>query len=378
MMAPTGKAAARLAESIRNAKSADGPITLNCSDSTREAIPEEAKTIHRALGFLPGKPMQFKYGVENPLPADVVIVDEASMVDIALMTKLVEAVPPDSMLILLGDEHQLASVEAGAVFGDIATLKKTVHLTHSHRFGLESGIGALASAINAGSAERVLSELEKGDLPGVELIEMSDPRSIGSMIEPYVKEHYSALAGIEDPLRRLERFNEFRILAAHRRGLAGAEGLNRAAEDTLRLFGALQGRGEWYDGRPVLITRNDYRLKLFNGDVGLVCRRVSGSQELSTIFDSGDGNARWFDPSRLTGVETVYAMTVHKAQGSEFDSVLVVLPETRSPVVTRELLYTAVTRARKKVTLIAKREVLVQAIETPTERTSGLARLLGS
>ncbi|MCP4601905.1 MAG: exodeoxyribonuclease V subunit alpha [Proteobacteria bacterium] len=379
LTAPTGKAAARMTESIRIAKAATGRAALKCAKDIKEAIPEEAATLHRALGARLNEPTQFQRNKENPLAADVVIVDEASMIDIALMTKLIGAVPKTSRLILLGDKNQLSSVEAGAVLGDICnagSAAKVVHLTHSYRFDLSSGIGRLARSINDNQAGQVISDLESGNLSGVDLVEPSDTQAIQGLIEPFVLRNYTTYLKETAPLKRLEQFSKSRVLCAHRKGQTGAYQINKLIEKILLNSGCLHPKTKWYDGQPVLVTRNDYQLGLFNGDVGLACSIHPGSSELRAVFDSTSDEIRSFAMSRLPPIETVFAMTVHKAQGSEFDQILIVLPEHMSPIITRELLYTAVTRAREHVTILASKQVIRQAIETPVERTSGLEELM--
>ena len=407
LTAPTGKAAARLAESIRMTTGG-----IRCGDRVKDAVPKEAATIHRILRPRRNKPTRFRHDIDNPLPVDVLVVDEASMVDLALMTKLVEATPPRARLILLGDKDQLSSVEAGAIIGDIyragarrgysasfarRVLELTgakppqvgeqpqrtgirdsvIHLAHSFRFGPESGIGRLAGAINRADADAAIDCLEDDAFPDVELVEVNDISGLHRRLEAVVREYYGPyLEKTGDLLKRLKLFDGFRILCAHRRGGFGVEGVNRLIEGVLSAKGGMKTEGEWYDGRPVLVTQNDYRLNLFNGDVGLIGPAKPGSGELRAYFTDGEGSLRSVAPSRLPPHETVYAMTVHKSQGSEFDHVMVVLPERRSPVVTRELVYTAVSRARKSVLLCATKDLLCAAVKTGVGRASGLSEKL--
>lgn len=379
LLAPTGKAAMRLTEAIRQAKSG-----LACSDDVRAAIPEEASTIHRALGSIDGSGTRFRHDGEHPLRADVVLVDEASMVDLALMSRLVAAVPPDARLILLGDKDQLASVEAGAVLGELCgspteraaraddtpLASAIVELTHSFRYRRDSGIEALASAINAGDAPRALDILADTRFPDVG---RSDPAASGALSESLRAE---ALAGCrtylapDAPVDRLRALERFRILCAHRQGPHGVAGTNDEIERLLADERLIDRRvGPTYAGRPIMITRNDYQLQLFNGDVGTIVAR-EGKQ--LAFFVAPDGEERLYSPARLPPHETVFAMTVHKSQGSEFDRVAVLLGDRSSPLLTRELLYTAVTRARQAVTLYATQAVLEEAIARRTERGSGL------
>jgi exodeoxyribonuclease V alpha subunit len=401
LAAPTGKAAARLAESVRRAKT-----QLDCPEEVRGSIPEEAATIHRCLGADRNRMTEFRHNAQRPLASDLVLVDEASMVDIALMTRLVEAIPPHARLILLGDKDQLASVEAGAVLGDICgtglsesqpdrgdvttphagqqlsfDLNRTrrnpmrdciVELRRSYRYDAERGIGALARAINAGDADTVLGILDSTKHQEVSRL---DPGRNGDLSEglrgdvlrgfgPYLK------AGSHD--QRLTDFDRFRVLCAHRRGYDGVEMVNAKIERLLADRGLLRIDSASYPGRPILITRNDYQLNLYNGDVGLLVAAEEGGGGTAAVFVAADGTLRQISPSRLPPHETVFAMSVHKSQGSEFDEVAVLLPENVSPVVSRELLYTAVTRARSRVTVHARVEVVRAAVSRPIQRASGL------
>jgi len=392
LVAPTGKAAARLRESIRTAKTAEGGAALRCDEQVRLLIPEEGATIHRTLGYRPRTPTRFRHGAANPLPVDVVVVDEASMVDLALMTKLVEAVPPSARLILLGDRDQLASVDAGSVLGDICNVSSrgdaqapstsplsgsVVHLTHSYRFGEDSAIGKLARAINENRAEDALDLLGTGGDVAFQTLEAGDHGRLEQRVAEEAFERSRAMLAADDPADRLTRFNCWRVLCAHRRGEGGAEAVNAAIEEKLAAAGLIDLRSAWYAGRPVMITENDYDLGLFNGDTGLTIGDPQTGR-LRVCFVTADGSWRTVAPSRLPAHETAFAITVHKAQGSEFDEVAVVLPAQISPVVTRELLYTAVTRARERVTIFGSREVVAAAIRSRTVRFSGLRDLLWS
>ena len=383
LLAPTGKAAMRLTEAIRRAKTG-----LACTEEVRGAIPEEASTIHRALGSVGGSGTRFRHDAEHPLRADVVLVDEASMVDLALMTRLVAAVPHDARLILLGDKDQLASVEAGAVLGELcgraadrvpgpslapraaALASSIVELNRSYRYRPGSGIEALARAINHGDAARALEILAD---PALGDVERSDPEPAVAVSE---RLRADALAGCRAylapvlPADRLRALEGFRILCAHRQGPHGVAGANIEIEGLLAEARLIDRRiGPTYAGRPIMVTRNDYQLQLFNGDVGTIVKH--GEKQLA-FFVAPGGEQRLLSPARLPPHETVFAMTVHKSQGSEFDRVAVLLGDRSSPLLTRELLYTAVTRARESVTLYATQAVLEEAIARRTERGSGL------
>lgn len=397
LLAPTGKAAARLSESIR--KEVPG---LQCADEARSAIPTDAATIHRYLGIVPdprrGAP------AERLIVADAVVVDEVSMVDIGLLWKLLECVPATTRIILLGDPNQLASVEAGTVLADLcappgsgyspavaaelepvvrASLPRAtgattpaladcmVELTENRRYSRSPGIGALATAIHAGDGARVVAALRAAEWPNVEWVEGPDLWDIITRARSQF-ETVRAETGAAKQLRALERF---RVLCAHRDGERGVAGINAAVERAIAHAGFLDSHSRNYPGQPILIERNDYQAGLFNGDVGLV---VEHGARLVVAFPGEDG-LREIAVSRLPAHSTVFAMTVHKSQGSEFDEVAVVLPAERSPVLSRELLYTAVTRAKERVRIYATEDVLRAAVTTRIRRASGLrARLWGS
>jgi exodeoxyribonuclease V alpha subunit len=402
LVAPTGKAAARLSESIRKAKS-----TLPCSDAVRDRIPEDAATIHRCLGSIGGSSTEFRHHARNPLVTDVVLVDEASMVDVALMSRLVAAVPPHAQLILLGDQDQLASVEAGAVLGDIcntgaprsyshALVEQVaqltgdqlpcsadapratgiwdciVQLTHSYRYGPQSGIGTLARAINNGDAGTALEILASSDHPDVARVQPEEGEELSEPLHTAALRGFGAYLRTQEPLERLRALEQFRVLCAHRRGPMGVERVNGQIEAALADAGLIRPDSAAYVGRPVLVTRNDYQIGLFNGDVGIIVDDPERAGGKLALFLGAAESVRRLSPSRLPPHETVFAMSVHKSQGSEFDEVAVVLPQRISPVVTRELLYTAVTRARHTVTVYGSREMVEHAITHRIERGSGL------
>ena len=399
LLAPTGKAAARLGEAIRGGKTA-----LPCAAAVADAIADDAVTIHRALGAFAGHRTRFRHGPEAPMAADVVLVDEASMVDLALMARLAGALPPHARLILLGDPDQLVSVEAGAVLGEICggaaprtysvpfaervATRVGVHLpraaaaaaagirdcivqlTHNYRYRSDSGIGRLARAVNAGDIEEVFAALGGGG--GVTQIDPAPDGTLGPVLEQMVADGFAAYLAADDPLERLHALSRFRVLCAHRRGPFGVESVNARIEACLAADGRVRPETTFYVGRPLLITRNDYQLELFNGDVGIIAADPDQPGARVAVFLAADGAPRRLAPSRLPPHETVFAMTVHKSQGSEFDAVAVLLPEQPSRVVSRELLYTAVTRARAQATICATRAVIAHAVDHPSERASGL------
>ena len=421
LAAPTGKAAARLTESIASA-------LQGLPQSLRPALPDKAVTLHKLLQVRPAHEAR----PPAPVLADLVIVDEASMIDLEMMARLLAAVPPQASLVLLGDKDQLASVEAGAVMaqlcdgaeagnyqpetvawvraqtgqdlaawqtaeavagagGPLGLAQQTVMLRVSRRFRADSGIGQWAQATNAGDVPALRdlwSALPPADrqrvaapeLPDVFRLDLGGARADGS---PHLaglatwsqwgwqawREQLQALAGqaCTDTLARslLQAFSRYQVLSALRDGPYGVDALN------LRLAHSLgfptQG---WYAGRPVMVTRNDYSLGLMNGDIGMCLPHASG---LRVAFAEGEG-IRWVAPSRLDSLETVFAMTVHKSQGSEFDHVCLVLPDQPVPVLTRELLYTGMTRARRHLTLaLADASILFAAAQARVLRSGGLA-----
>lgn len=395
LAAPTGKAAARLTEAIREAKVRDGNITTAFAPIVG-LIPDAAMTLHRLLGFSGKGGTRFRHHAGFPLPADVLVVDESSMVDLSFMTRLVEAVPDDARLILLGDKDQLASVEAGAILGDICKGAGSgrqsintagapagfepdtgigrciIELTRSFRFGSDSGIGRLARAINAGDPEAVLACLGDLALPEVSLKEVRDANEIWPLLAPMVQKHYMPVLHEKEPLARLVRFQSFRVLCGHRKGPAGVEAVNTMIRQMMRQSDAVRP-APYADGVPIMVTQNDYQLGLFNGDIGVMGPSPSEPGSLAAFFEGSDQNVKFFSPSRLPYHETVYAMSVHKSQGTEFDHIFLILPQWRSRVITRELLYTAVTRARKSVVIAASASLIREAVLSPVQRASGIA-----
>ena len=311
LAAPTGKAAARLTESVR---------------AVRETF--AATTIHRLLGYLPGSPY-FRHDAENPLSFDVVIVDEASMVDLALMAKLVAAVPPQARLILLGDRDQLASVEAGSVLSDICAAAESaapneplhgavVALRRNYRFAETGGIYRVSTAINSGDTEATITALQEGG-GEVEWQPLPAALKLGSALRQRIVTGFEPSLKTDDPLEALAHLQKFRILCAVRQGPFGVENLNAIAEEVLADAGLLAPRRDWYRGQPIMVTQNDYNLALFNGDSGIVLPDPNAEGELRAFFLTAEGKLRRFLPSRLPVHETAFAITVHKSQGSEFE-----------------------------------------------------------
>ncbi|WP_036206798.1 exodeoxyribonuclease V subunit alpha [Massilia sp. LC238] len=417
LAAPTGKAAARLKQSIDKA--------LNeLADKVGSTLPLReltlrmgaARTLHSLLGARPDT-RAFAHHRGNPLDVDVLIVDEASMVHLEMMASLLDALPPSATLILLGDKDQLASVEAGAVLGDLchnagaggytdatcdyvlaasgealpdeflgdagALAQQTVMLRHSRRFG--GPIGQLALAVNAGDAVRAEAVLRAGE-PGVRWIENAQQQQVlqlaqsgyGAYLDVLNTGHKAGLnTNHEEWVRQvLQRFESFRILCAVRDGEWGVAGLNDAVARRLAQAGLLRPNGEWYVGRPVMVTRNDYATNVYNGDIGLTLPDPARPGALRVYFLEGD-TVRSVLATRLRNVETAFAMTVHKSQGSEFRHTVLALPRERGAVLTRELVYTGITRASEMFTLVSPPgAVLLEAIAQRTHRTSGLRGMI--
>ncbi len=373
LAAPTGKSAARIAESVRAAKR-----LLPCPDTLKTRLPEEATTLHRLLGPIPNSP-RFRHDAKNPLPVDIVVIDEASMVDLALMAKLFAALPPAARVVLIGDKDQLASVEAGNVLGEICTgaggngasplAGCVVELQKNWRFAADAEIHTLSQAVNAGDASAAFAHLRASPALWQPL---PKPGELSAALQTRILEGYGHALRERDPAAALAQLNRFRLLAAVRRGPYGVESLNALAESLLERAGLIVRRGPWYAGRPVIVTRNDPATKLFNGDVGITLPDASGHLRVFFANAEGAGGVRAFVPARLPEHETVFVMTIHKSQGSEFDRVLLVLPERDSPLLTRELVYTGLTRARSAVEVWANEDILRQAIGRQVRRASGL------
>ncbi len=369
LAAPTGKAAMRLQESINSSLT-----TIDFPKEINAAIPTEAKTLHRLLGVLRNSP-QFRHNNENPMGWDIVVVDEASMVDLAMMSKLVDALKPGSKLILIGDKDQLSSVESGAVLADfIQSLpQNTVELKKTYRF--DSGIKELAASINQGNAQKAWSLLKDKKIANVGLVESDISGLISKRYGSYMKK-----AGAIDEYDMdsvFAAFNQFQILCSVHYGERGVDGINRKTEFLLAGQGFDCSPDSWYAGKPVLITRNDYTLGLYNGDIG-ICLLDTSDHRLKVWFETDGGGYKSYLPYRLPYFETAFAITIHKSQGSEFSEVLVVLPTEDNRVLCRELLYTAVTRAKEKVKIGTEREVFELGLSRRIERFSGLAGQLQS
>jgi len=371
LAAPTGKAAMRLSESIGNSLS-----NLDLPDLIRGSIPENAMTLHRLLGVKKNSP-QFRHNSSRPLEVDVVVIDEASMVDLAMMSKLVDALKPGSRLILLGDKDQLASVESGAVLGDLihSLAENSVVLKKTYRF--DDNIKQLATHINSSHHEAVWQQLTGGQSSNVSLCKESELQSYLSLrYGEYLSFVQSLSYPNENDVRQIfASFSQFQVLCSVAFTANGVKAINRLVEQSLSLKGLQCKYNEWYPGRPILITRNDYGLDLYNGDIG-ICLWDSEKQSLRVWFERPDGSLKSYAINLLPTFETVYAMTIHKSQGSEFVEVLVVLPKEDNRVLSRELIYTAVTRAKEKVRIVADRSVLTLALLRQHKRHSGLKKMI--
>lgn len=439
LAAPTGKAAARLTESI------SGQVaSLAVDEAVRQQIPSNVTTLHRLLGSRPDS-RHFRHDGGNPLPLDVLVVDEASMIDLEMMANLLDALPAHARLILLGDKDQLASVEAGAVLGDLcrdaeiggysaatcawlhdntgerlgyqmlapgdqALAQHIVMLRYSRRFAGASGIGRLALAVNDGDAKVARATLTEGS-ESLHVLSLSgeQDRALEQLLldglpgddeRPIGYAHFLELMREERPTldaapeawdiwagKVLKAFDQFQLLCAVRKGPWGVEVLNERIAHALQSRGLLEQDHGWYEGRPVLVTRNDYSLGLMNGDIGIVLRLPEPPdspgalprQVLRVVFPRNDGSGalRYILPSRLSAVETVFAMTVHKSQGSEFAHCALILPDVLNPVLTKELVYTGITRARHWFSLVESHAgVFEQAVQRRVERRSGLREAL--
>lgn len=369
LAAPTARAGARLQEAVATATA-----TLDVAD--RERLGQlSASTVHRLLGWRPDSSVRFRHDRHRRLPYDVVVVDEASMVSLTMMARLLEALRPQTRLVLMGDPAQLVSVEAGAVLADLVdgfagrADSPVVQLTRVHRFG--GGIGALADALRAGDADRVVAVLTAGG-PDVELVDPADEQAMARTREEVLAAALAVRLPAEggDGAAAVRALDEHRLLCAHRDGPYGVSGWNRQVEHLLTEATGVAHYEEWYAGRPILITANDRGLGLYNGDLGVTVREPDGRLRVQV---AAAGGVKGYAPSRLPQVQTVYAMTVHKSQGSQARVVTVVMPPEESQLLTRELFYTAVTRAQEKVRVIGTLAAVRSAVGRQVQRASGLA-----
>lgn len=401
LAAPTGKAAARLIDTLN-----DAVASLNLPTNLSASLPRESFTLHRLLGTIPYSP-RFKHHELQQLPFDVIIIDEVSMVDTALMAKLVAAIPLRCKLILVGDSDQLPSIEAGSVFADMCSTEppvsctvaepgvdnelETVHplptptdplapcrvnLIKNYRFLENSGILAVSQAIRTGNSIGALTLLKDPAYTDCHWIELPHAEALRSTLTERIYAFATTLNAIKDPQKALLYSNRLRILCALREG---PWGINACNETVQQMFGNKKRQAtqpDYYAGMPIMITANSYPLNLYNGDTGILLPDPVSPHTLVAYFSLGGGSLQQFPLVRLPTFTCAYAMTIHKSQGSEFDEVVVVLPPVTSPLLTRELLYTAFTRARKKIELWSPRAVLEQTIKTKDERMTGLHNCL--
>jgi exodeoxyribonuclease V alpha subunit len=365
LAAPTGKAAARISQAV-HAEAAKPDFPSAAKDLVAGLT---ATTLHRLLGWRPESRTRFRHDRHNLLPYDVVVVDETSMVSLTLLARLLEATPPHARLVLVGDPDQLTSVEAGAVLRDLVDglgphSDSVAHLATSHRF--RGAIADLAEAVRAGDPDAALAVLD-GDDPSAALVDDLQPQVLSAVLAL----HQASERG--DREAALDRLARHQLLCAHNTGPFGARWWNRQLATWLaQQLGVdyLPGR---YPGQPLLVTENDYSLGLFNGDTGVVVRSATTGGLYAVLADGLSAGGRDLHLSRLANVATAHAVTVHRAQGSQYEQVSVVLPEPGSPLLTRELFYTAVTRARSAVRILGTREAVVAAVEQRAARATGLA-----
>lgn len=438
LAAPTGKAAKRLEESISKAITERLPSFVQENPVLKASIPQEVTTLHRLLGPKPDSRF-FRHDARNPLPLDVLVIDEGSMVDLEMMAATLLALPSFARLILLGDKDQLASVEAGSVLGELCRRAEEGHFTpetvrwiesmtgnaideslidsdgfpldqqvvmlrESRRFTASSGIGQLAAAVNAGNPELIQQVWDKGyqDIRQLDCQSLDDAEFASILLGqgdaaniPQGRAGYLRMIVAEQPSidaekaafdqwadRVLEAFGRFQLLCALRNGPFGVTGVNQRIEDFLAKQGLINPSNQWYVGRPVLITRNDYQSGLMNGDIGITLpypffNKTTQQLEwsLRVAFPGVNGQAiYWALPSRLLSAETVFALTVHKSQGSEFEHCVLLLPPKRNPVLTRELVYTGITRGKQWFTLVCAEnpQILQESVLSTVQRSGGL------
>ncbi|HNP02866.1 MAG TPA: exodeoxyribonuclease V subunit alpha [Agitococcus sp.] len=365
LAAPTGKAAARMQEALRQSLA-----QLPVAQQLLKALPQTAFTLHRLLGM--GHGTQPKFNAQQPLPYDLIIVDEASMIDLRMASQLLTAISPNARLILLGDANQLAAVEAGAVLAELnkaQTLSQSrVHLTQSQRFGGQ--IGQLAEAVCRGDTLTVTQLIEQSS-DELNYAPLEQVESLAKKLFIGYQAFAQALKSKTDIVDLLKLFDDFRVLCAVREGSYGVNALNQRLSLLLQkeLAQKEDPLAVWYHGRPVMVTQNDYSLDVFNGDIGITLEEEDG---FYVYFPARDTPTKRVSAARLAHSETALALTIHKSQGSEFKQVAVVLPKEESPILTRQLLYTGITRAKKQIQLWALKPILLKTIEQETKRASGL------
>ncbi len=404
LAAPTGKAANRLKESIKSWKAQPGIQSEALSE-----IPEEVFTLHRLLGCRPFS-SRFKFNLDNLLPYDVVIVDEGSMVDLPLLVKLLRALPESSRLIILGDKNQLTSVEAGAVLSDLcgpgsrscfsASYAKMLNhisgeensfpkkeksetslsdsiviLQKNYRFDAKSGISRVSSLVNKGEGQKAYDLMHSGEYRDCIWQEVPSERILARWLINRYLSHYEKLFSSATPEEFLSQYHDFMVLCAVRRGPFGVDTVNLAIEKELERIALMDFHGPGHGHRPIMITANDYCLGLFNGDIGVLFHD-SCRHRLDAFFPAEKGKLRHISPARLPRYESAFAMTVHKSQGSEFKQLLFLLPKIASELITRELVYTAITRAREKVEITGAKETFLEVVSRKVSRASGIVKAI--
>ena len=400
LAAPTGKAADRLRDAISHAKAA-----LDIPEADRQLIPEDASTVHRLLGMRQGSGRPAR-NADDPLHADLLVLDEASMIDLSLMARIADALRPGAGLVLLGDRDQLDAVQPGSVFGELCgdhgysasflslagevlstRRPQTEHegglcdslfiLNKSYRFKEDQGIGRLARAVNAGDEDeaiRVLRTDTSGELRWNEHLERTSDYFPEKAVAAWLRPFFEIVRTRAGETKCFDAFAQFRLLTPLREGRGSVQALNDRVEQWLRQERLVAGEAKWYPGRPVMIAENNYTLNLFNGDVGITMDSGEGSPMVA--FPDGGDTFRNFPPARLPGHALAYATTVHKSQGSEFDEVILLIPEVDSPVITRNLLYTGITRAKKRCTIWGTEAMIRAGIRRKPRRMSGLGERL--
>lgn len=399
LAAPTGKAVMRLQGVMAGVKK-----NLACSEIVKELIPTKVTTLHRLLGSRKDSPF-FNYDQKNKIPYDLVVVDEASMIDLPLMAKLMRALRPETKLILLGDRNQLASVEPGAVLGDICSravvpvfsreflgkvssvtavdaipatgdgqADSLVELQDSHRFATDSGIDLVGRAINLGDSGAALAVFHDARYPDVVWRDIKDGGQLRRELASRFNHHPPGWFGVDDSNLALPCLDSFQVLCAVRQGVFGVDQVNLYIEEVLSEKSDVCAESLCYQGRPVMVVENNYELQLYNGDTGIILADPAKGGELQAFFPGGEGanGSRKVPLVMLPDHKTAYAITVHKSQGSEFDEVVVILPDWQSAVLSRELLYTALTRARLRVEVWGNSEVFKATVETEISRHGGL------
>ncbi len=411
LVAPTGKAAQRLSESITDAvKGFRGKI----DDKVLDLIPEQAQTIHRLLGVIPDQ-VNFRHHQENLLAVDILLIDEVSMVDLPMMTRIFRALPASTKVILLGDADQLPSVAVGSVLADFAPRPHpgysvdnyhylaqvtgyqsltqdsestnddgqysnadcVTFLMKSRRFDGEGAIGRMANCVIKGQYQESWKLLQQSEAAGDDKQLSLLSGDIDTWLTPLVKQYYLPLSQCDNIAEAFALLAKFRILSSTRKGPQGVEKLNTLVIDILRDQGAISANRfdsnyALYPSQPIMISENDYRLGVFNGDVGLLWRNKQG--HLMAVFENAQGDYDWILPSRLPKFDTVYAMTIHKTQGSEFNHVAMVLPEQKdNKLLSRELLYTGITRAKQQLSIASNQHVWQTGVSGQVKRHSGLA-----